>query len=115
MVRTLGAAQTVSGSQAITAGTLVTWAALDNTNGSAVVMTGKDLLLVRNPTAGSVTFTLGTVADPYGRTASIADAIAAGAMRMYGPLRQTGFQQSDGRLYLDASATGLEYAVLALP
>jgi hypothetical protein len=51
-----------------------------------------------------------------GRTGNItADAIAAGAIIVYGPLEVNGFRQPDGMIYLEANHAEVLFAVFVLP
>lgn len=115
MVRTdIASPVVLSTSSAVTAGQVLTFQAADGTNNNAVTMSGRDLLVVRNTTGGGLALTIQTLADPYGRTGNITETIAAGVQKVYGPFGQTGFQQADGKLYVDAAA-GLDLAVIRLP
>ena len=91
----------------------VTMAALDNTNGNAVSMNGDEVLLLHNPTGGSINITIGS-APLNGRTLDKTGAVAAGAYARVGPLPLPGWKQTDGKLYINASAPGLLAAVIAI-
>ena len=85
-------------------------------DGAGFAMSGRELLIVRNPTAGALTATITSVADRRKRTGNItAYSIGAGELAVFGPFPPEGWQQSDGQLYIAGSAAGLEFAVLRLP
>lgn len=99
-----------------TAGTAVTFTACNLTDKEQFALTGRELILVKNDDAASQTYTINTVADPYGRTKDItANSIAAGAIHVVGPIGLIGWQQTDGNLYLEASDTDVKFAVITLP
>lgn len=99
-----------------TTGTAVTFTAANLTDKEQFTLTGRELILVKNDDAQSQTYTVNTVADPYGRTKDITTAsIAAGAIHCIGPIGLVGWQQSDGMLYLEASDTDVKFAVITLP
>jgi hypothetical protein len=113
MPRTLGTPLTAPGTTD-TDGTTVVFTAVDNANGDAVVASGNDLILVRNPTGGALLVTIGSAPDPFGRVGDHSFSIPATTIRVFGPYPPTGWRQADGRLYING-ATGLEYAVIRLP
>ena len=70
-------------------GVAATQAAAVVANKNDFIMTGDDLLLAYNAGVGSSTVTINSVANERGRTKDItAEAIAAGAVRVYGPFKQ---------------------------
>ena len=98
------------------AGVAVTMAAGDSVDGAEFVAQGNDLVIARNTGASPRTVTISSTADPYGRTKDITtESIAAGAIRVYGPFPQTGWVQSDGKIYLAASSTEVVFGVIRLP
>lgn len=98
------------------AGVAVTMTAADTSNKEQFALTGREILLVHNTGASSYTYTITSVADPYGRTGDITtQSIAAGAIHTLGPFGLAGWQQTDGRLYLEASNTAVKFGVVALP
>lgn len=116
MARTALTKTTAPGSNP-TAGVTVIWADADAVNQNSFVMTGNDLLLVRNTHATDPkTFTVNTSADEMGRTKDItAESLNAGVMRVLGPFRdKTGWMQSGGVLHLQGETTDIEFAVIAL-
>lgn len=85
-------------------------------DGAGFPMTGRELLLVRNPTGGALTVTINSVADSRKRVGDItAYSIGAGEIAAFWPNRTEGWRQTDGKLYFAASAAGLEFAVVRLP
>jgi hypothetical protein len=98
-----------------TDGVAVTWADADTVNDNRVQMTGREIVLARNTGAGAATVTINSVALN-GRVGDItADSIAAGAMHCYQLFPMDGWRQTDGYLYLEASSTDIEFAVLVVP
>lgn len=97
-------------------GVAVTMTAEDATNHSQFVANGNDVIVVQNTDSGSHTWTLSSVADPFGRTASgpTSESIAAGAIRIFGPLQLTGWVQSDGKVYLAADSALVKFGVIQL-
>lgn len=89
---------------------------LDNTNGNEFVGTGRELLVIQNPTAGAVTVTLTSSNDPQNRKADIT-AYSLGVNEFlafwFGSL--IGWDQGNGKIYLDCSATGLKGFIFRIP
>lgn len=97
------------------AGVVVTMTAANTTDKEQFTLTGRELLLVQNTGASSATYTVTSVADPYGRTGDItANAIAAGAIEVLGPFGLPGWQQTNGYLYLEASSTDVKFGVVVI-
>ncbi len=91
-------------------------AGADFADGAGFPMTGRELLLIRNPTAGALTVSISSVADSRRRTGDItAYSVGAGEVAMFYMNRTEGWRQSDGKLYIAGSAAGLEFAVIRLP
>jgi hypothetical protein len=85
-------------------------------DGAGFALTGKEVLLARNPTGGALTVTISSVVDPYIRTGDITTySIGAGEYAVFPPFPKAGWAQADGKLYLAASAATVEFAVLKLP
>jgi hypothetical protein len=77
---------------------------------------GNDLVFAHNTNGGAQTVTVTSVADPYGRTGDISTySIGAGEFAILGPFKTTGWQQTDGKVYLEASSADVKLAVFALP
>lgn len=105
---------TAPGSYA-TAGVALTMAAADVGNKNQFVASGEDLVIAHNTGATEHTITINSVADPYGRTGDItAEAIAAGAYKIFGPFKTAGWRQSDGRIYLEANHAEVKFGVVEL-
>lgn len=101
-----------------TAGVAVTYAAVNVSDGSQFVMTGEELLLVKNSHATDPqTVTISSVACSHGRTKDITtESIVAGAIHMFGPFtRKEGWAQSNNMLYVQGSTTDILLAVIQLP
>lgn len=98
------------------AGVAVTMTAADTTNKNKFPLTGREIVIAQNTGASSRTVTITSVDDRYGRSEDIAaEAIAAGAIRVYGPgLAIEGWQQADGSLYLEANHAEVKFGILQL-
>jgi len=92
-----------------------TWDSATDTDGVEFVSTGNELVLVRN-THGTTAYapTIVSVADDYGRTGDATVSIAAGAMRLFGPLKTKGWAQADGRIRMTLANVALQVAVIRL-
>lgn len=77
---------------------------------------GNDLVFAHNTGASPVTITINSVADPQlGRTGDIAAfSLGAGEYGIFGPFSRAGWQQSDGYVYLEASAADVKFGVVQL-
>ncbi len=96
--------------------TAVTLTAADTTNKEMFTLTGQELLIIQNTGGSAATWTATSVPDPnFGRTGNIAaESIAAGAVRVFGPIKMEGWRQSDGKFYMEASAATVKFAVIRL-
>ena len=93
-----------------------TFTAADNAAGNEFTATGKQILLVQNTDAGAQTFTISSVADALKRTGDVGPySMAAGEFAAFLLTDQVGYHQSDGNIYLDASAATIKFCVLNLP
>ena len=98
------------------AGVAVTMTAADTTNQNDFVAQGKDFIIAQNTGASPHTVTVTSVDDPYGRVEHItAESIAAGAIRIYGPIERLGWQQTDGKIYLEADNAEVFFGIVKLP
>lgn len=89
---------------------------LDNTNGNVWVGTGRDLLVIQNPTAGAITVTLTSSTDAAKRKADISTySLGAGEFMSFWYGNLVGWDQGGGQLYLDCSATGLKGLIFRIP
>ena len=79
-------------------------------------MTGRELLVIQNTNGGAQTWTATSVDDRYGRQENITtESIAAGAIRVFGPIATEGWQQTNGQFYFTASHTDVKFGVVVLP
>lgn len=98
------------------ASTAVAFTAADPVNKEQVSVTGRELILIRNTGAGAATWTATSTDDRHGRSDDIAaESIAAGEVRVFGPVTLEGWRQTDGKLYFEASAATVTFAVIRLP
>lgn len=90
--------------------------ATNATDGNYFTMTGDDLLLVKNTTVGSLTFTVSSVPNQAGRTRDITtETIAAGVVKVLGPFRnKVGWATSGNALEFTGSAAGVVFSVIKL-
>jgi len=100
---------------AVVAGDLaVAPVAMDNVNGNSFVPTGKEILLIQNTDgAGAHTFSITSVADPYGRTDSSLQnySVPLSSIIMIEMSQLTGWQ-SGGLVLLTSSSALLKISVL---
>ncbi|WP_447978080.1 hypothetical protein [Candidatus Nitrospira bockiana] len=90
---------------------------VDNANGNVFVGNGRDLLLIQNPTAGAITFTLTSSNDPQNRKSDITNySLGAGLFAFFWFGSIIGWaQDAAGSIYLDAGGAGLKCKVLRIP
>lgn len=98
------------------AGVAIAMTAADASNKNQFPLTGKEIVIAWNSGATGRTITITSVDDTYGRTKDIAaEAIAAGAIRVYGAgLATIGWQQTDGKLYLEANHAEVKFGILRI-
>lgn len=115
MARTTITKTTAPGSYA-SAGVALVLTAADVANMNQVAAQGNDLVIAQNTDASGHTVTITSAPDPFGRSGNIAaEAIAAGAIRIYGPFKLDGWIQTDGFLYFQADNALVKLAVVKLP
>lgn len=84
----------------------------DTTNHSQFAASGQEIVLVQNTDVSSHTYTITSIADPYGRTGDVnAVSIAAGAIHVL-KLGIEGWRQVDGKVYLQANDATVKFGVL---
>lgn len=93
------------------------WTAANATDKEEIVPSGNDLILVWNTDAANpytVTFT--SVKDEKNRTGDIgAYTLQANEIAAFGPFKQPGWTQTNGKMYFEANNAAIKYAVIALP
>ncbi len=118
MARTTLTAKAALGNatNAYTAGAAdLTMTAADVANKNEVVASGNDLVIAHNTGGVAYTVTITSVADPYGRTGDIATySLDAGDYVVFGPLKNEGWMQSNGKLYFEASNAGVKFGIVKL-
>ncbi len=94
--------------------TTLSWTAADTSDFNRFRLSGQELLLVRNVHGVTTySYTLHTVADPFGRTRDMtAHNILAGAVHCLARLPITGFRQSDGYVWISGNNSNIQFAVL---
>ena len=84
-------------------------------NGNQFVCGGKDLVIAHNTGGSAYTITISSVADPYGRTGDVATySLGAGEYGVFGPFDTTGWRQTDGYIYLEATNVAVKFGIVAL-
>lgn len=100
---------------AVVAGDLiVSPVACDATNGNSFPVTGQEVLFVYNSGASPYTFTVSSVADPFGRTdTSLTNySVAAGGFAMIELKFLIGWQQTGQVIYTTCSNVALKFAIV---
>jgi hypothetical protein len=90
--------------------------AADDVNGNDVDCTGKEILIVENTDSGAQTVTITAAPDEFGRTGAITTySLDAGDYAIFGPFPTSGWRQTDGKLYIDASDALVYLGILRTP
>jgi hypothetical protein len=86
-------------------------------DGHQFAHTGREIILVQNANVGAQTVTVSSVADPnMKRTGDITTySVGASEFACFGPFPVDGWRQTDGNMYLAATATDVKFAILRLP
>ena len=92
----------------------ITWTAADAVNFQEVVNDGKLIILAWNQSADTDrTVTVTTVKDALGRTGDItAYQVDFASISRLGPFPTSGFNQTNGKLYFQASHADIKFAVI---
>jgi hypothetical protein len=115
MARTAMTVDTRPAGYSITPVALAAEHSFDQANGMTLAINGQTGLSIRNPTAGAITVTIHSTADPYGRSQDItAYSIPAGGVAIFQefPTAGWGDPNNSNLLSIDASATGLVYLAI---
>ena len=84
-------------------------------DGAGFAHTGREIIIAKGGAAPQ-TITITSIPDDKKRSGNITTyAIGIGLFSVFGPFPVDGWRQSDGQLYLAASATDVSFAVLKLP
>ena len=95
--------------------TAVTMVNEDTGDGLYFDLTGRELVIIHNPSGGALTWTATSVDDRYGRAENITtESIAAGAIRVFGPVELEGWQQTNGQFYFTASTTAVKFGIIVI-
>ena len=95
-----------------------TWttAGADFADGVRFPMQGREIILIRNDNGGAQTVTVESVVDPYARTTDITTySVGIGEYAIFSALAISGWRQTNGEMWLTASATDVFFAILRLP
>ena len=88
--------------------------AADATNKEQFVPSGDDLVIAHNSGASARTVTFTSAPDALNRTGDISTySIGAGELAMF-RIKQQGWVQSDGRIYIEASHAEVKWSVIQL-
>ena len=97
------------------AGIAVTMTAADVANLNSAAASGNDLIVVHNTGAGAHAWTMTSAVDPFGRLGTItSESIAAGAIRIFGPIPINGWMQTDSLLYFSADHAEVKFGIIRL-
>lgn len=77
----------------------------DQANGNSFLNDGNTVLVVKNGDASTRTITVNGVGCSHGRTANVAKAVVAGDLAILGPFDKDQFNQTDGTVQIDWSAS----------
>lgn len=87
----------------------------DSVNFDEFIFTGRELLIIRNSTAGALTVTLTSAPDPQKRSADItAYSLAAGEFGVFWAGSLVGWDNG-GKFFFQSSASTMDYAVIRIP
>lgn len=93
-----------------------TFTAADTTNKNSFVSTGREIVIAFNSGGADYTATITSAPDDLGRTKDVdAYALQAGDYAVFGPVKQKGWKQSDGKIYLEGSNAAVKFLVIRLP
>lgn len=83
-------------------------------DGFGFPLTGRELLLVRNPTGGALTITINSLAASRTKRTGDITAYSVGNLELavFGPFSKDGWKQADGSVFGVCSASTLELAVI---
>lgn len=87
----------------------------DSVNFDQFDLTGRELIIVRNSTAGALTVTFESAVDPYRRTGDItAYTIGIGLFAAFWVGQLPGWNQA-GQFFFRSSASTMDYAIIRIP
>lgn len=95
-----------------------TFTPLTLTDGDVFRCTGREILLVYNPSGGALTITITSVDDEYGRAEDITTySVGAGEWSVFGVglTNQKGWKNASGNIRITGSSADLDAVVLRLP
>jgi len=116
MARTSFTVQVAPG--AYVAPTTLAWTAFTGataTGGNQFVLTGAEIILLRNWSTTTASVLLQSVSDPQGRTGNYNAGLSTGQVKMFGPINTVGWIQTDGKFYLETTSTDIYAAVVKVP
>ena len=87
----------------------------NDTNGIDFVASGREIIIAHNTTGGALTFTLVSVADPFGRTGDITSYSVGAGLFSIVPTPVAGFAGAGGKIQITVSAVGLKFLALRAP
>jgi hypothetical protein len=93
----------------------LTMTAADVVNLNQFSASGNDLVIAHNTGGSAYTVTITSTPDTFGRMNDInAYSIPAGEYAVFGPFKLSGWAQTNGKIYLQASNAAVKFGILAL-
>ncbi len=92
--------------------TTITWTLADVVNQNSFVLTGREIILVRNDDVATKIVTLTSIADPQNRVGNVTKSVLANGYAAFSAAELTGWIQSDGLFYLEADDADVFFAIL---
>ena len=90
----------------------LTWEAFDVVNDNDFVLTGREIILIRNDDVGAQLVTLESIASDKGRTGDVTLTVAAAAYAMYQASSLGGWLQAGGKFFLKAADADVKVAIV---
>lgn len=94
----------------------VTLSAADVGNQNEFLCTGKELIVAYNSGVAQRTCTYTSTNDPQARSGTItAETIEAGEVKIFGPVKNPGWMQSDTSVHIGANNAEVYFGIITLP
>lgn len=94
------------------AGVTVTFTAADATNKNQLLLSGADMLIMRNANAAAKTYKLEGTENIYNRTSNLSGSLAASEVAGFFLNNLEAFRQPDGYLYCEGEHADVKFAAL---
>lgn len=92
----------------------VTMTAATPATGNRFLVSGNDLILAYNAGATGRRFYVEGATNAWGRSVVIDEALAAGQMKIFGPLRPEGWMQTDGAIWISGTHAEVTFGIVRL-